>query len=49
MLHSTLVALNQLNAYVPAVEPGEQVSIQIEANGILSRPDVFIAVRAATK
>ncbi|MDA1315337.1 MAG: SBBP repeat-containing protein [Acidobacteria bacterium] len=49
VLHSTLVALNQLNAYVPAVEPGEQVSIQIEANGILSRPDVFIAVRAATK
>ena len=49
VLHPTLVALNQLNAFVPNVEPGDEVSIQIEANGILSRPDVFIAVREAVK
>lgn len=49
VLHPTLVALNQLNAFVPNVEPGDEVSIQIEANGILSRPEVFIAVREAPK
>lgn len=49
VLHPTLVALNQLNAFVPNIEPGDEVSIQIEANGVLSRPDVFIAVRAAAK
>ncbi len=49
VLHPTLVALNQLNAFVPNIEPGEQVSIQIEVNGVLSRPDVFIAVRGAAK
>ena len=47
VLHPTLVALNQLNVFVPAVEPGDQVSIQVEADGILSRPDVYIAVREA--
>ena len=49
VLHATLVALNQVNAFVPGVEPGDQVSIQIEVNGVLSRPDVFIAVREATE
>ena len=49
VLHPTLVALNQLNAFVPTVEPGDQVSIQIEVDGVLSRADVFIAVRAAPK
>ncbi len=48
VLHATLVALNQVNAFVPGVEPGDQVSIQIEVNGVRSRPDVFIAVREAT-
>ena len=48
VLHETLVALNQLNAFVPDVEPGDRVPIQIEVNGVRSRPDVFIAVREAT-
>ena len=47
VLHQTLVALNQVNAFVPGVEPGDQKSLQIEVNGVLSRPDVFIAVRPA--
>ena len=47
VLHQTLVALNQVNAFVPGVEPGEQKSLQIEVNGVRSRPDVFIAVRPA--
>ena len=48
VLHETLVALNQLNAFVPDVEPGDRVPIQIEVNGVRSQPDVFIAVREAT-
>ena len=48
VLHATLVALNQVNAFVPDIQPGDQVPIQIEVNGVRSRPDIFIAVRAAT-
>ena len=51
-LQSFLVGLNQINAIVPDVEPGDAVPIQIEAvceddTTIRSRADVTIAVRAA--
>ena len=48
-LHQFLVGLNQLNVIVPAsVIPGDQVSIEIEVNGVVSRANVFIAVRPPT-
>jgi uncharacterized protein (TIGR03437 family) len=51
-LQSFLVGLNQINAIVPDIEPGDAVPIQIEVEcedgtTIRSRADVTIAVRAA--
>lgn len=47
VLHPTLVGLNQVNAFVPEVEPGAAVTIQMEIDGVRSRDDATIAVRAA--
>ena len=47
VLHPTLVGLNQVNAFVPEVEPGDSLTIQIEIDGVRSRDDATIAVRAA--
>jgi uncharacterized protein (TIGR03437 family) len=52
VLHPTLVGLNQINAFVPEVAAGNEVSIQIEVDCgdgkvFQSRDDVTIAVRPA--
>ena len=52
VLHPTLVGLNQMNAFVPEVPAGNEVSIQIEVDCgdgtiLRSRADVTIAVGPA--
>ena len=47
-LSPQFVALYQVNVVIPAaVVPGDEVPIQIEQGGVMSRPDVTIAVRNA--